>query len=76
MGAQRTLPQPAFLVPLVEVSAHDGTKSSTTNELKELFEEIGKVPVLCKASLGYVVLRIQIGMNEAARLVEEGIATA
>ncbi len=68
---------PAFLVPLVEVSPHVGTKSSATNELKDLLEEIGKVPVLCKASPGYIVPRIQaLAMNEAARLVEEGVATA
>ena len=43
---------PAFLVPLVEVSPHEGTKTSATNELKELLEDIGKVPVFCKASPG------------------------
>ena len=51
---------PAFLVPLVEVSPHVGTKSSATNELKDLLEEIGKVPVLCKASPGYIVPRIKL----------------
>ena len=35
------------------------------------------MPVLCKASRGYIVRRIQVlAMNEAARLVEEGVATA
>ena len=68
---------PAFLVPLVEVSPHDGTKSSKTNELKELLEEIGKVPVLCNASPVYLLSRTQtLATNGAARLVEEGIATA
>jgi 3-hydroxybutyryl-CoA dehydrogenase len=42
-----------------------------------LLEAIGKVPVVCSASPGYIVPRIQaLAMNEAARLVEEGVATA
>ena len=45
--------------------------------MKELLEEIGEVPILCKASPGYIVPRIQaLAMNEAARLVEEGVVTA
>lgn len=39
---------PAFLMPLVEVSPHEDTNSSETNAVKEVLEEIGKVPVLCK----------------------------
>ncbi len=35
------------------------------------------MPVECTASPGYIVPRIQaLAMNEAARLVEEGVATA
>ncbi len=67
---------PAFLVPLVEVSPGDATSAEATEALKELLERIGKVPVVCKASPGYIVPRIQaLAMNEAARLVEEGVAT-
>ena len=34
------------------------------------------MPVVCKASPGYIVPRIQaLAMNEAARMVEEGVAT-
>jgi 3-hydroxybutyryl-CoA dehydrogenase len=45
--------------------------------LKLLLEEIGKVPVVCKASPGYIVSRIQaLALNEAVRLVEEGVASA
>ena len=68
---------PAFLVPLVEVSPGDKTDPDVTARLKELLERIGKVPVLCKASPGYIVPRIQtLAMNEAARMVEEGVASA
>lgn len=67
---------PAFLVPLVEVSPARDTDDKTTNRLKALLEDIGKVPVVCAASPGYIVPRIQaLAMNEAARMVEEGVAS-
>ncbi len=68
---------PAFLVPLVELSPATATSEKTTASLKSLLEDIGKVPVVCTASPGYIVPRIQaLAMNEAARLVEEGVASA
>lgn len=68
---------PAYLVPLVEVSPGARTAPSVVDRLKALLERIGKVPVVCKASPGYIVPRIQaLAMNEAARLVEEGVASA
>ena len=68
---------PAYLVPLVEVSPHPGTDPAFTQALVTLLESAGKVPVVCKASPGYIVPRIQaLAMNESARLVEEGVATA
>lgn len=67
---------PAYLVPLVELSPAAGTQSSVTDTLKALLERIGKVPVVCAASPGYIVPRIQaLAMNEAARMVEEGVAS-
>ena len=68
---------PAFLVPLIELSPGDATDPATTQSLKDLLEGIGKVPVVCAASPGYIVPRIQaLAMNEAARMVEEGVASA
>ena len=68
---------PAFLVPLVELSPGAGTDPAATRTLKTLLERIGKVPVVCAASPGYIVPRIQaLAMNEAARLVEEGVASS
>ncbi|MBX2824706.1 MAG: 3-hydroxybutyryl-CoA dehydrogenase [Gammaproteobacteria bacterium] len=68
---------PAYLVPLVELSPGEKTDPSVIAELKSLLESIGKVPVVCKASPGYIVPRIQaLAMNEAARMVEEGVASA
>ena len=68
---------PAFLVPLVEVSPGAQTAADTTARLMALLEGIGKVPVICAASPGFIVPRIQaLAMNEAARMVEEGVASA
>lgn len=68
---------PAILVPLVEVSPCDETDPQVTTRVQEVLEALGKVPVVCKASPGYIVPRIQaLAMNEAARLVEEGVASA
>lgn len=67
---------PAYLVPLVELSPGAKTDPAITAKLKELLERIGKVPVVCAARPGYIVPRIQaLAMNEAARMVEEGVAT-
>lgn len=68
---------PAYLVPLVEVSPGGGTDPTVVERMTRLLERTGKVPVVCKASPGYIVPRIQaLAMNEAARLVEEGVASA
>lgn len=68
---------PAFLVPLIELSPTPQTDRTVVDEFKSLLTTIGKVPVECAASPGYIVPRIQaLAMNEAARLVEEGVATA
>lgn len=68
---------PAFLIPLVELSAHPGTAPAVVASLRALLEDIGKVPVLCRAAPGYIVPRLQaLIMNEAARMVEEGVASA
>jgi 3-hydroxybutyryl-CoA dehydrogenase len=67
---------PAYLVPLVELSPGARTSSAVTAKLRTLLETIGKVPVVCAARPGYIVPRIQaLAMNEAARMVEEGVAT-
>jgi 3-hydroxybutyryl-CoA dehydrogenase len=67
---------PAYLIPLVEVSPAKSTHESTFNRLKSLLESAGKVVVRCAPSPGFIVPRLQAAaMNEAARLVEEGVAT-
>jgi 3-hydroxybutyryl-CoA dehydrogenase len=68
---------PPYLMPLVELSAGSMTRQDTTRLLRQFLEGIGKVPVLCAARPGYIVPRIQaLAMNEAARMVEEGVASA
>ena len=68
---------PAHLMPLVELSKSNETEQAVIDQLVASLESIGKVPVVCSASPGYIVPRIQaLAMNEAARLVEEGVASA
>jgi 3-hydroxybutyryl-CoA dehydrogenase len=67
---------PAYLMPLVEVSPSAYTKPDVLQEMLVILESVGKIPVTCAASPGFIVPRIQaLAMNEAARLVAEGVAT-
>jgi 3-hydroxybutyryl-CoA dehydrogenase len=68
---------PAYLIPLVEISPGAATDPAIIAQVKTLLEGIGKVPVVCAATPGFIVPRIQaLAMNEAARMVEEGVASA
>jgi 3-hydroxybutyryl-CoA dehydrogenase len=68
---------PAHLMPLVEVSRSDITNEAAVQRVVALLRRVGKVPVVCAPSAGYIVPRIQaLAMNEAARMVEEGVASA
>jgi 3-hydroxybutyryl-CoA dehydrogenase len=68
---------PAFIIPLVEVSVREDTASWAENRMKGFLVEVGKTPITVKDSPGFIVPRIQVAaMNEAVRILEEGIATA
>jgi len=68
---------PAYLLPLVEISPGAATDPAVTLRVKALLEGIGKKPVVCAATPGFIVPRIQaLAMNEAARMVEQGVASA
>lgn len=68
---------PAYLIPLVELSVHKNTSEKVIERLRRLLEDAGKVPVLCGPTPGYIVPRLQaLIMNEAARMVQEGAASA
>ncbi len=68
---------PAFIIPLVEIAYSPATNPPSVKRMKRLLKGIGKVPVVLKDSPGFIIPRIQAGaMNEAVRILEEGIATA
>ena len=68
---------PAYLIPLVEVSPGAATDDVVLDAVTAILEGVGKVPVVCAATPGYIIPRIQsVAMNEAARMVEEGVASA
>lgn len=68
---------PAYVIPLVELSIHPATSIETVSRLRSLLQDVGKVAVVCGPTPGYIVPRLQaLIMNEAARMIEEGVATA
>ncbi len=67
---------PAYLIPLVEVSAGAATDPTVTDRVVAIFEAIGKVPVRCSAAPGYIIPRLQsLIMAECCRMVAEGVAS-
>jgi len=68
---------PAYLIPVVELSTHPATSADAIERTQAAMTGIGKLPVVCGVAPGYIVPRLQaLVMNEAARMVEEGVATA
>ena len=68
---------PAPVMKLVEVIRGAATSDETFATVKALAEAIGKTPVEVKEAPGFVVNRILIPMiNEAAFILQEGVATA
>jgi len=67
---------PAYLIPLVELSAGPDTDEAAVARLEALLEAAGKVPVRCAPTPGYIVPRLQsLLMSEAARMIHQGVAT-
>jgi 3-hydroxybutyryl-CoA dehydrogenase len=67
---------PAHVIPLVEVVPGPHTDEPVVSATMRLLEGLGKTPVRCAASPGFIGPRLQVLlMNEAVRLVEEGVAT-
>jgi 3-hydroxybutyryl-CoA dehydrogenase len=68
---------PAYLIPVVELSVHPETSEYAVERSRASMAAIGKVPVVCGVAPGYIVPRLQaLVMNEAARMIEDGVATA
>src|SRR5712692_10040196 len=67
---------PAHIIPLVEVVPGATTTPDVIDRTLALLEALGKTPVRCGDSPGFIGPRLQVLlMNEAVRLVEEGVAT-
>ena len=67
---------PAHIIPLVEVVPGAATAPEVVERALALLERLGKTPVRCGDSPGFIGPRLQVLlMNEAVRLVEEGVAT-
>jgi 3-hydroxybutyryl-CoA dehydrogenase len=67
---------PAHIIPLVDVVPGPRTAPETVERTLALLESLGKTPVRCGDSPGFIGPRLQVLlMNEAVRLVEEGVAT-
>jgi len=67
---------PPYLLPLVEVIRGDKTSDETVNTVKLFLTSLGKKPILCKDTPGFIVNRMQSALLvEAISLAEQGIAT-
>ena len=67
---------PAYLLPLVEVTASEKTSIDTRNYVTDFLVSIGKRPVICKDTPGFLVNRMHSALLvEAISIVEQGIAT-
>lgn len=67
---------PVPLMKLVEVIRGIATSDETYAKVKDLSEQLGKVPVECNDSAGFVSNRVLMPMiNEAIFCLQEGVAT-
>lgn len=68
---------PAFLIPLVEVAYGEQTHAWAPVRICDFLQNIAKIPVKMRTNPGFIVPRIQAAaMNEAIRILEEGVTTA
>lgn len=68
---------PAPVMKLVEIIEGANTSKAALEEARDLVRQLGKEPVFCKESPGFIVNRILIPMiNEAVDLLCQGIASA
>ena len=68
---------PPYLLPFLEVVPHPDLNPELMDRLFKFLKAVGHMPIICKSSPGFVISRLQLGlMNEAVRLLEEGVASA
>ena len=66
---------PPYLLPFLEVVPHPDVDRGRIDRLLTFLKSVGHMPIICKSSPGFVISRLQLGvMNEAVRLIEEGVA--
>ncbi|MEP6584051.1 MAG: 3-hydroxyacyl-CoA dehydrogenase NAD-binding domain-containing protein [Ginsengibacter sp.] len=67
---------PAYIMKLVEVVKGDQTNDEIANAICNVCKEMGKVPVICKDSPGFIVNRVARHYYlEALKIAEDGIAS-
>ena len=67
---------PAQIMPLVEVVQALTTSDATVATLREFVTSIGKTPVVCKDTPGFIVNRLMVPyLLGAIRALEQGVAT-
>lgn len=68
---------PPMVVPMIEVVIGPKTSASIIDETVKFVTKIGKVPIICKDSPGFLMNRLKAALvNEAIAIFEEGIASA
>ncbi|MDO8542451.1 MAG: 3-hydroxyacyl-CoA dehydrogenase NAD-binding domain-containing protein [Opitutaceae bacterium] len=68
---------PVSRMPLVELVLGRETSAAAAQRALSLVKAVGKSPVICRSSPGFLVTRVLFFyLNEAVRLWEEGAATA
>jgi len=68
---------PPHIMPLVEIVKTQYTTDEVINITKAFIESLGKIPVVCKDTPGFLGVRLQAAIVlEAIRMLEEGIASA
>jgi 3-hydroxybutyryl-CoA dehydrogenase len=69
---------PPHLIPLVEIVCGDRTSEETADAVAAVARDLGKLPVTVRKDVpGFLGNRLQYALlREAARLVEEGVASA
>ncbi len=67
---------PAYVMKLVEVVKGDETNDEIANTIYNICKDLGKTPVMCKDSPGFIVNRVARHYYlEALKIVQDGIAS-
>lgn len=68
---------PPHILKPVEVVRSEVTSQETVDFMVAFADQIGKVPIVCKDTPGFVINRVQLALSSVAHwVVDQGIATA